>query len=273
MTLGLPNPTYTSRKVQAAIDDLALSAESNSRGAIFTRREVVDFILDLAGYTEDQPLHEKRLLEPSFGGGDFLLPVIERLLSAWRAARPNCSALDELANAIRAVELHHDTFRNTYSAVVALLKREGIAANVSTSLASLWLSQGDYLLAPLEGEFDFVVGNPPYVRQELIPTPLLTEYRSRYQTFYDRADIYIPFVERSLSVLSEGGSLGFICADRWKKNRYGGPLRGLVAERFHLKIYVDMMDTPAFHSDVIAYPAITIISRESPGATRVAERR
>jgi hypothetical protein len=56
------------------------------------------------------------------------------------------------------------------------------------------------------------------------------------------------------------------------KNRYGGPLRELVAEQFHLKIYVDMVNTPAFHSDVIAYPAITIISRESPGATRIAHR-
>jgi len=56
------------------------------------------------------------------------------------------------------------------------------------------------------------------------------------------------------------------------KNRYGGPLRSLVAERFHLKVYVDMVDTPAFQSDVIAYPAITIISREQPRATRIAHR-
>lgn len=79
-------------------------------GAIFTRSEVVDFILDLAGYTEDQPLYKKRILEPSFGAGDFLLPIIERLLAAWRVARPNGSALGELADAIRAVELHHETF-------------------------------------------------------------------------------------------------------------------------------------------------------------------
>ena len=272
MTLGLLNSTCTSQKVQAAIDHLALSAESGSRGAVFTRREVVDFILDLAGYTEDQPLHKKRLLEPSFGGGDFLLPITERLLSVWRAARPNGSVLDELGNAIRAVELHHDTFRSTHTAVVALLKREGIAANTATALANRWLSQGDFLLTSLKGEFDFVVGNPPYVRQELIPAPLLAEYRSRYLTMYDRADIYIPFIERSLSVLSDGGNLGFICADRWMKNRYGGPLRSLIADRFHLKVYVDMVDTPAFHSDVIAYPAITIISREAPGATRIAHR-
>ena len=258
--------------VMAATEALATEGGLEARGAIFTRSEVVDFILDLAGYTEDQPLHEKRLLEPSFGGGDFLLPIILRLLSAWRAARPNGTEVDDLGDAIRAVELHHDTFRSTYAGVVALLKREGLSANAATALADRWLSQGDFLLAPLEGQFDFVVGNPPYVRPELIPAPLLAEYRSRYQTMYDRADIYIPFIERSLTALSAGGNLGFICADRWMKNRYGGPLRSLVAERFHLKVYVDMVDTPAFHSDVIAYPAITIISREGGGATRIAHR-
>lgn len=258
--------------VMAATEALATEGGLEARGAIFTRSEVVDFILDLAGYTEDQPLHEKRLLEPSFGGGDFLLPIIQRLLSAWRAARLNGTEVDDLGDAIRAVELHHDTFRSTYAAVVALLKREGLSANAATALADRWLSQGDFLLAPLEGQFDFVVGNPPYVRPELIPAPLLAEYRSRYQTMYDRADIYIPFIERSLTALSAGGNLGFICADRWMKNRYGGPLRSLVAERFHLKVYVDMVDTPAFHSDVIAYPAITIISREGGGATRIAHR-
>ena len=145
MTLGLLNPTCTSRKVQAAIDHLALSAESSSRGAVFTRREVVDFILDLADYTEDQPLHEKRLLEPSFGGGNFLLPIIERLLSAWRAARPNGSALNELGNAIRAVELHHDTFRSTHGAVVAEDQQDAgdVAAQVDPRRESERAATGD----------------------------------------------------------------------------------------------------------------------------------
>ena len=272
ITLGLTNPEYASQEVQAAVEQLALNAEVDSRGAVFTRREVVDFILDLVGYTADQPLHEKRLLEPSFGAGDFLLPIIERLLAAWRASRPKGSAFGELNDAIRAVELHHDTFRNTYAAVLELLTRDGVTENTAKVLADRWLKQGDFLLTPLEGEFDFVVGNPPYVRQELIPAPLLAEYRIRFETIYDRADIYIPFIERSLKVLSDGGMLGFICADRWMKNRYGGPLRNLVSERFHLKVYVDMVDTMAFHSDVIAYPAITIISRETPGPTRIAHR-
>ena len=42
--------------VMAAAEALATEGGLEARGAIFTRSEVVDFILDLAGYTEDQPL-------------------------------------------------------------------------------------------------------------------------------------------------------------------------------------------------------------------------
>jgi hypothetical protein len=121
-------------------------------------------------------------------------------------------------------------------------------------------------------DFSHIVGNPPYIRLELIPPALMAEYRSRFQTIYDRADIYVPFIEKSLSLLDRGGMLGFICSDRWMKNRYGGPLRRLVAERFHLRYYVDMVNTAAFHSDVIAYPAVTVIQNEKPGATRIARQ-
>ncbi|TCO81533.1 TaqI restriction endonuclease [Plasticicumulans lactativorans] len=264
---GASSPT-----VVAAVEELASAAGAEARGAVFTRPEVVGFILDLVGYTEIRSLHKCRLLEPALGRGDFLLAAIDRLLASWRATTNGGSVLDELGDAIRAVELHRATFRSTHTVVVERLEREGLTAGTARALADRWLSQGDFLLAPLDGGFDFVVGNPPYVRQELIPAPLLAEYRRRYPTMYDRADLYIPFIERSLSLLAEGGSLGFICADRWMKNRYGGPLRSFVAERFHLKIYVDMVDTPAFHSEVIAYPAITVIGREAPGATRIAHR-
>jgi hypothetical protein len=234
---------------------------------------VVDFILDLVGYTSDRPLHRLKLLEPSFGNGDFLLPAIERLCNAWVASSGiSGNVVTDLGDSLRAVELHRATFTQTHQDVINLLEGKGIGDSEARVLADRWLTLGDYLLLPLSGNFDVVVGNPPYVRQELIPDALLAEYRLRYSTIYDRADLYVPFIERSLLSLADRGQLGFICADRWMKNRYGGPLRNLVSGQFHLKFYVDMVNTTAFHSNVIAYPAITIISREKAGPTRIAHR-
>lgn len=258
--------------VTDAVNSLALGSGVEERGAIFTRREVVDFILDLVGYSATKALYKRSLLEPSFGGGDFLLPAIERLMASCKAARKRGAPIPPLDNCIRGVELHADSYAQTHAKVVALLVANGIDDAEATRLANQWLIQGDFLLVRLPSDFDYLVGNPPYVRQELIPAPLLKEYRRLYSTLYDRADLYVPFIERSLQLLGKGGKLSFICADRWMKNRYGGPLRALIARAFHLQAYVDMVDTPAFHSDVIAYPAITVIERAPPGPTLVAAR-
>jgi hypothetical protein len=251
-----------------AVEKLAHDSDHSERGAIFTRREVVDFMLDLTGYTANRPIHRMRLLEPSFGGGEFLLAAVERLMAAFEAA----GGTGDLADCIRAVELHGRTYTETRTKVINLLERSGIEPAESHRVVGAWLVHGDFLLSDLRGRFDFVVGNPPYVRQELIPAPLLAEYRRRYVSLYDRADLYVPFIERSLDLLATGGQFAFICADRWTKNKYGGPLRAMVAKGFHLKAYVDMVDTPAFDSDVIAYPAITLIERAAPGPTWVAKQ-
>ena len=255
--------------VADALERLSESG-TEARGAIFTRREVVDFILDLVGYLPSRPLHRLSLLEPSFGQGDFLLVAVERLLNAAR----NAGTLEptSLASCIRAVELHGASFDATRAKVIAQLRGAGVARNDAELLASQWLIRDDFLLTALPPEFDYVVGNPPYVRHEMVPDALMTEYRALYPTIFDRADLYIPFIERSVRLLSPEGKLGIICADRWIKNRYGGPLRQLLVEHFQLHAYVDMVDTPAFHSDVIAYPAIFLIGRERTRTTRVARR-
>jgi hypothetical protein len=244
----------------------------DQRGAIFTRRAVVDFMLDLVGYTPDVDLYNTSLLEPSFGNGDFLLPAIERLLAARLRAKNEGLESGSIAHCIQAVELHRESYDSTRGMVLDMLERADFSSEEASRIADCWLIQGDFLLEELRPEFDFIVGNPPYVRQELIPPALLDEYRRRYSTLYDRADLYVPFIERSLYLLKDQGQLSFICSDRWMKNKYGGPLRALVAREFQLRAYVDMVDADAFHSEVSAYPAITVIAKNRPGPTRVAQR-
>lgn len=240
---------------------------------VFTRREVVEFILDLVEYTADRPLYRFRLLEPSSGNGDFLLPAVERLLIAYKShCSEHSDLVGDLSDAIRAVEVHRASIESASARLLELLHEYGVSAEDANRLLEAWIIEGDFLLVELPWLFTHTVGNPPYVRQELIPDALMAEYRARYSTVYDRADLYIPFFERCLAYLERGGTLGFICSDRWMKNKYGGRLRAMVAGQYHLASYVDMVNTSAFRSDVIAYPAITTIKLEKPGPTRIAHQ-
>jgi hypothetical protein len=258
--------------VSAALEMLA-TADTAERGAVFTRPEVVAAILDLAGYMVERPLHRMRLLEPSCGEGDFLLPAIDRLLAAYQLAGGTpTQARVELAGSVRAVELHRKSFERVKQRVEERLSGAGLPPHDVQALASEWLICDDFLLSGLHGEFDLVVGNPPYVRQERIPAALLEEYRHRYRTLYDRADLYVPFYERALDLLAPKGILGFVCANRWIKNKYGGPLRAKISSGFHLRYYIDMESVDAFHAEVTAYPAITIICRTDRGTSCVSTR-
>lgn len=255
--------------LQTIIDCLA-ETRAEELGAVFTRREVVEFILDLAGYCSEENLAKAFFLEPSFGRGDFLSVALERLLDSYLLHGGTYNDLvPTLSNVVRAVELHRETFITTRNNVICLLEARGISKHDSLQLVNTWLLQDDFLLADLPSGFTHIVGNPPYIRQELLPDILLFYYRQRFQTIYDRADLYIPFMERSLSLLAPSGKLAFICPDRWMKNRYGGPLRNLIAKYYHLLYYIDMNNTDSFQSTVTAYPAITVITPQKEGQTQV----
>lgn len=257
--------------LQAAVAELAVASELE-RGAVYTVPAVVDFMLDLVGYRADRDITHLRLLEPSFGGGDFLLRAIARLLDSRRTHGHPPDLDDTLIHAIRAIEINHQAFDEVSSRLGSMLITAGFEPRDADRLIAAWLVRDDFLLTPIEAPFDIVIGNPPYVRQERIDDRLLTEYRRRYATLYDRADLYVLFFERGLDLLGAGGRLAYICANRWQKNRYGGPLRAKIAADFHLETHVDMVGTEAFAGDVMTYPAITVIRRGSGRTTRVARR-
>lgn len=246
--------------VRAALVALAAN-DAGDRGAVFTRPEVANALLDLAGYVEDRPLHRMRLLEPSFGQGDILLPAVKRLLSAYRREGGTGDVVADLSPAIFAVELHAQSHEAVRGQIAVLLAAAGIPADHAAALCQAWLCCDDFLLRAIAGTFDVVVGNPPYVRQERIPAVLLAEYRRLYRTLFDRADVYVPFFERGLDLLGPGGRLSFICANRWIKNRYGGPLREKISTDFRLRYFVDMEGVDAFQEQVSAYPAIVVVER------------
>jgi hypothetical protein len=128
-------------EVDAAVAAMADSGVE-ARDAVFTRREVVDFILDLAGYTSDKPLHRSKILEPSMGHSDFLVPVIDRLIESYRReVGVKGDIVADLSNCIVAVELHRASYEETRTAATALLREKGLTAAQSRALCERWLRQ------------------------------------------------------------------------------------------------------------------------------------
>ncbi|MEU9653321.1 Eco57I restriction-modification methylase domain-containing protein [Streptomyces sp. NPDC048110] len=246
-----------------------LPAEAVEHGEVFTRRWVVDLILDLLGYTADKDLCDVKLVEPACGSGAFLVAVATRISDSCRAH--NRPITDALA-AVRALDLLERNVRQSRAVIEKQLVDEGWQAEEAQRVAAAWVKEGDYLLqSDADHRADYVVGNPPYIRLEDVPDHRMAAYRSACATMGGRADIYIGFYEIALQSLKPGGRLGFICADRWMRNQYGRRLRQLVKRRFSMDLALVMHDVDAFDDQVSAYPAITIISNRSQGEAVAAD--
>ncbi|MFE7408701.1 Eco57I restriction-modification methylase domain-containing protein [Isoptericola sp. NPDC057559] len=250
-------------------------------GEVFTRQWVVDTILDLVGYTADRDLSVKTLVEPSVGSGAFLGPVVDRLAAS---AMSHGVPFEMLTGSIRGYDLQSVHVETSRALTVERLTAAGANEATARMLAKTWLHVGDFLLD--EGDFldlqgstgtavrksspaDFVVGNPPYIRFDDLERATVTAYRAQYPTMVGRSDIYVGFFERSLAMLKPDGMLGFICADRWMRNAYGAKLRSLIAKRYAVDTVWQMHDVDAFHTEVSAYPAITVLSNRPQGSVTV----
>ena len=238
-------------------------------GEVFTRRWVVELILDLVGYTADRDLGRQVLVEPSCGTGAFLVPVVERLIES---ASSHGHDLRSLGPAIRAFDLLEANAQRARKAVAQLLVDHGLDGDEAEAMAGEWVTTSDFLLYAHESaSADYVVGNPPYIRLENVPRRTMDAYRRICPTMRGRADIYVGFIERGLDLLKSGGALSFICADRWMRNQYGADLRALVTADYAVDAVIAMHDVDAFEDDVSAYPAIVVLRNASQGKAVVVD--
>lgn len=239
-----------------------LAGRDKTHGEVFTRRWVVDLILDLADYTSDKPLHKLTAVEPALGHGAFLGPMLDRLIEAWR--RHDGIDWFLLTDAIRGFDIQPGNVATCRELAVQKLTRAGCTQRVAEDLAATWITTADFLLSEHTLPADLVVGNPPYVRIENLRPAVLAAYRHTAPTMGGRADIFVGFYEHGLDLLKPGGKLAFICADRWMRNAYGrGLRRKIVTGGFSVDDVIVMHDADAFEAVVSAYPAITVISRRA----------
>jgi len=116
-------------------------------------------------------------------------------------------------------------------------------------------------------EYDYVVGNPPYVRIQNLPDSQKAMMDRLYDATTGNYDIYCPFYERGLDWLREGsGKLGFITPNQFMVTDYGEGLREVLLDDRIEEVY-DFRDSGVFE-DATNYPAIVILEDEPDEAAR-----
>lgn len=113
-----------------------------------------------------------------------------------------------------------------------------------------------------EGGFDVVLGNPPYVRMELLKD-IKPWLEKKYKVASDRLDLYGYFYELGQKLLKPKGKMAYISNATFFKTGSGLNLRKYLAENMTIKTIVDFNDLQVFEG-VTTYPAIIIISNQSP---------
>lgn len=210
-------------------------------------------MLDLIGYTSDKDLSAYKVLEPSFGHGDFLIEIQNRLIQS--AKKFNFDASEIMSKNIYGCEI--DSAK--YDKCIGTL-RSGMP-----NFKPLNLKTEDFLFSSWNIQFDFIIGNPPYIRYENIPQEARNVYKNKFYTFHYRSDLYVLFYEHCLRNLSVNGRHCFICSNRWLKNEYGKKLRALISSSYNLEYIIDVEKLDAFKESVLAYPTITLISNTGVG--------
>jgi hypothetical protein len=107
--------------------------------------------------------------------------------------------------------------------------------------------------------FDAIVGNPPYVRQEVIK-PLKPYLKKTCLTFDSTNDLYVYFQEIEIRNLRAAGRLGMIVANKWMRSGYGERLRDFLQRTGQPLEVIDFGHSPIF-PDADTFPCILLMTK------------
>jgi len=111
------------------------------------------------------------------------------------------------------------------------------------------------------GGFSVVVGNPPWVRQEILGE-FKDYFKKHYKVYHGTADLYAYFIERGVSLLRKDGIFSYIVSNKWMRANYGLPMRRWLKTQCIEEI-VDFGDIQVFQG-ATTYPCIIRIIKREP---------
>lgn len=256
--------------------------ERKEKGQYYTPHFIVEFILNRVGFI-DKPrgnILNKSLLDPACGSGSFLVETairirnagLNREVEAKRSIVNNIYGSELTAFASRLAELNlviqvlslvkrieNEEERQTQSfrvcttdSLMKIFNHDEFAGSGGLTYESsgFTTTYKDVFVNLMAGknDFDYVVGNPPYVgekgHKELFRP--LQEHSYWKHHYMGKSDYLYYFIILGLSKLREGGKLGFITTQYWLTADGAGKLRKYILENAKIVEVIDFKGIKLF---------------------------
>lgn len=220
-------------------------------GQIYTPSFIVQKILDETGIDSPEFLG-KSILDPACGDGRFLVEIVSRIV--------DCSPKSDLENNLKQIH-GWDIDQKALDLCRNFLDEEIEATGIEVD----WnLVKKDALqVLDYEQKFDFIVGNPPYIRIQHLPEAQRIFLQENYRFCRSGStDTYLAFFELADKLLPNKGVCGFITPNSYFFSETARPLRQYFQESRNLKLIANYGSVRIFDKTG-TYSAITVFGKES----------
>lgn len=232
--------------------------EKTKNGAIYTPAYIRDFIVNHL-YSEDATRFRNGLIiDPACGCGAFLYTaalINKNDTNTYRSVLSRLYGVDISPNSVRRTKL--------LFALAALSNGECIEeSDLNIHCAnSLSFDFNQFEAVAQAGGYDFVIGNPPYVRSKHIEAESKALLPNWEVANGGNADLYLPFFEIGIKILNENGKLGYITLNSFFKSVNARGLRNYFSKNLIGLDILDFGDELIFGKK-LAYTCITFISKQ-----------
>lgn len=198
---------------------------------VFTPTENVKQLLDWCGYTDN--LYGKKIVENSCGDGSILKEVVRRYIEDCLKTGISKSEIEKgLSNDIYAIEYDEPQYKKCIKNLDIIVKEYQL-----NKIKWENIKNEDALLKFYEEKFDYVVGNPPYIKYKSLSLKDREYIRDNFETCKKgKFDYCYAFIESSIKSLKNNGKMAYLIPSSIFKNVFANDLRKFIKPHI-TKIY------------------------------------
>lgn len=189
---------------------------------VFTPVQYVNELLDAVGYVND--LHCKKVIENACGDGNILKEIVKRyIVDSLRNKKSRKEIKLGLERYIYGAEIDYDHYTN------CLNNLDEVASFFGINSVKWNIINSDFLKHNCKNEFDYVIGNPPYINYRDLEKETRDYLKDRFSSCrHGKFDYCYAFIEASLLCLNPTGKLAYLIPSSIFKNVFAQNLRDLI---------------------------------------------